>query len=102
MPGYLSGPPVNPIARLLAGLAGVLVLVGAVFFGLFVIVAAIAFGLVAWAVIWLRLWWIGRRLRSSGAPAPNPFGQAERRNGGDDRSVIDADYEVVSRDEEKP
>lgn len=101
MPYYLNGPPANPLVRLLTGLVGVLVLIGAVFFGLFVFAAAIAFGLVAWAVIWLRMWWIRRRLGASGGTAKDPFGRPPDRADADDRSVIDADYEVVSREEEK-
>lgn len=101
MPVYLIGPSANPLARLLAGLLGVLALVGAVFFGVFVFVAAVAVGLVAWAVIWLRLWWIRRRLGSSGAQAKDPFARPADRSEADDPSVIDADYEVVSREQEK-
>lgn len=100
MPHSLSGPPANPLARLLAGLAGILVFVGAVFFGLFIVAAAIAVGLVAWGFIWLRLWWIGRRLRAAGAQPGRPFTDPKDRADSDDGSVIDADYEVVSRDQE--
>jgi predicted lipid-binding transport protein (Tim44 family) len=101
MPYYLEGPPGNPFTRLLAGLVGVLALAGAVFFGLFLFAAAIAVGLVAWAVIWLRVWWIRRRLGSAG-----PAGRSDQtfRAGADsgrapDDSVIDGEFEVVSRDE---
>ena len=42
---YISGPPMNPLARILAALVGVLALVGAFFFGIFIFVVAIALGL---------------------------------------------------------
>ena len=37
---YISGPPMNPLARILAGLVGVLALVGAFFFGIFIFIGA--------------------------------------------------------------
>lgn len=97
MPVYLSGPPANPITRLLAGLVGVIVLIAAAFFGLFLFLAVIGVGLVAWAVFRLRMWWLRRRMRAAGAAAPGPSSQ---RAGERDGTVIDADYEVVSRDQE--
>lgn len=97
---YLSGPPGNPLTRLLAGLVGVLALIGAVFFGLFVFAAAIGIGLVAWAVLSLRMAWIRRKLRATGARPQDPFGPAAGRDdgGGAGRDAIDAEYEVVSRE----
>jgi len=101
MPVYLIGPPTNPFARLLAGLVGVLALVGAVFFGLFLFAAVIAVGLVVWVVVWLRLWWVRRRLAASGVEAHDPFARPASEDSPRDSTVIDADYEVVSRDQEK-
>jgi predicted lipid-binding transport protein (Tim44 family) len=102
MPVYrIGGPPANPFARLLAGLVGVLAVVGAAFFGLFLFAAAIAVGLIAWGVIALRVWWIRRRLKAAGVRPENPFGEEPDRPDEGDRSVIEADYEVVSRDQEK-
>ena len=79
----LGGPPVNPFSRILFGLAGLAVLVGAFFFGLVVLVAAIGFGALAWLFLSLRLWWLGRRARIAGD------------------EVIEAEYRVVSRDQDK-
>ena len=89
----------NPLSRLLAAIVGGLVIVGAFMFGFFILVAAIAFGLIAWLVIWVRVWWVKRKLVASGESSPldfeNPPGPRppESRSG----EVIDAEYEVVSR-----
>ena len=87
---YIAPPPMNPLARLLAGILAVLALVGAFFFGLFVLLFAVGLGLVAWLFLWIRMWWLRRNL-----PAEPPRS--------DDHSgdVIDAEYTVVSRRDEE-
>lgn len=99
----LGPPPMNPLSRLLAGLVAVLALVGALFFGIFVLVLVVGVGLIAWVVLWLRMWWIRRKLPRGQHdqdrtvhPESGAAGSASRRKG----EVIDAEYEVVSRDED--
>ncbi len=87
---YIAPPPMNPLARLLAGILAVLALVGAFFFGLFVLIAAVGVGLLAWLSLWLRMWWLRRK-----RPADRP-GTGERTG-----DVIDAEYTVVSRRDEE-
>ena len=87
---YISPPPMNPLARLLAGVLAVLALVGAFFFGLVVLAFAVGLGLVAWLFLWVRMWWIRRN-------HPPVTSRAEKHSG----DIIDAEYTVVSkRDEE--
>lgn len=98
----LGPPPMNPLSRLLAAVVGAIALVGAFFFGFFVLVAAIVIGLVAGLVIWLRIWWIRRKLSGSGAVPPPGFEDAGPQGGGGTArggDVIEAEYEVVSRQE---
>ena len=99
----LGPPPMNPLSRLLAAIAGALALVGAFFFGFFILLAALAIGLIAWAAIWLRVWWIRRKLAAGGQVPPGFGGQTVDRTGTTTRSgdIIDGDYEVVSRDDKK-
>ncbi len=93
-PQRLGPPPLNPFSRVLAGLFGLVALVGAFFFGFLILAVAVGVGLVAWGLIWLRLWWLRRRLRSAGV-TEGPSGPRPDTRG--DGKVIEGDYEVVSR-----
>jgi len=93
MPFLLEPPPMNPLVRLLAGVLAVLALVGAFFFGLFVLAVLVGVGIIAWLGLWLRMAWLRRKMRRGGGAA------GSGRQDGDD--VIDAEYTVVSRREEK-
>jgi len=87
----------NPMSRIVAGLLGVLALVGAFFFGLVVLAVAIGLGALAWLFVSLRMWWLRRRWQSQVEPGaatgPARPGTSNHR----ERDVIEADYEVVSR-----
>ena len=93
----IAPPPMNPLARLLAALLGVLALVGAFFFGIFIFVFALALGRVAWLAFSVRMWWLRRQLEGadpfSGAPA------AGHRPADDTGEIIDGEYEVIDREE---
>ncbi len=100
---YLGPPPMSPLTRLLAGVVGALALVGAFFFGLFVLAIVVTLGVIGWAAFWLRMWWLRRKLARAGfdPAAPTGAGPAGDRNRPTrDGSVIDAEYEVVSRKED--
>lgn len=103
MPYYITPPPMNPLSRLLAGIVAVLTLVGAFFFGIFVFAIAIAVGLIAWIAISVRVWWLRRKMEAAGqVPGSRPGFQADSQQGKPDnqRDVIDAEYEVVSREDD--
>ena len=85
----------NPVSRILATLGALVLLVGAVFFGLVVLALAIGLGLLAWLALNLRLWWLRRQVKDADV-AGDRNGSGRPREG----QVIDADYEVVSRKEE--
>lgn len=94
----------NPLSRLLAAVMGALLLVGAFFFGFIILLVVLVVGLVAGLVIWLRVWWIKRKIASGDSPLPPGFGKppfSEQDPANTAEDVIDAEYEVVSRTEEK-
>lgn len=98
MPYRLTPPPSNPLSRLLAGLLAVAALVGAFFFGLIVLALAAGLGLLAWLALTLRLWWVRRQMARVGSGPASGEDKPESGRGG---NVIDADYEVVSRDRDE-
>lgn len=91
----LGPPPMNPFTRILAGLFGLVALVGAFFFGFLILAVAVAVGIVAWIAIRLRIWWLGRRAGQSAPTQGQAPGETSRK--GSDGSVIEGEYKVVSR-----
>jgi hypothetical protein len=96
---YLSPPPLNPVARILAGLLAVAALIGAFFFGLVILAAAVGLGVVAWLVLTVRVWLLRRRFRARQRDGENADGRTPR-PGVRKPDVIDAEYEVISRRED--
>lgn len=103
MPYYISPPPLNPLSRILAGILGVLALVGAFFFGIFVLAFAAGLGLIAWLFFSIRLWWMRKKGTTSGGGGA-ASGPAQRQGPGPgetSRDIIDVEYTVVSRRDEE-
>lgn len=91
----LGPPPMNPVTRILAGLFGLVALVGAFFFGFLILAVALAVGVAAWIAIRLRFWWLGRRGGAAASAPGSVTGEAARKEA--DGSVIEGEYKVVSR-----
>jgi Flp pilus assembly protein TadB len=60
-----SGPG-GTLARIAAFVIGAIVLVFAAVIGGFVLAAIIGLALIAWLVIYVRMWWLGRDMRRKG------------------------------------
>lgn len=87
---YLHPPPKGPLARIVASIIAIFVLVGAVMLGMVVFLVIAGLALVAGVIIWLRIAWIKRRLREQGVDL------SERTTSPPDSGhVIDAEYTVV-------
>lgn len=80
--------PGNPLANLFVVIAGAVMITVSLVLGFFAfVVIAVVIGLLA-AVVGVRVWWLGRRLRrASGGGGPSQDG-----------SVIEGEYRVVDRD----
>lgn len=92
MPIYYRGipqAPQNPILRAFAVIAGIGLFALILFLGLVFFAAFAALGALAWLALVVRRWWLSRH-------AP-PRGD----DGGEDSGVIDVEYRVVSRRDEK-
>lgn len=94
---YLHPPPQGPLARIIASIIAVFVLVGAVMLGMvaFLVIAGLA--LVAGLVLWLRIAWIKRRLQKEGIDLRDTTPRAQ--NPG---HIIDAEYTVIDPSSEAP
>ena len=96
----IGPPPLNPVTRLLAGIAAAIALVGAFFFGFIILAVAVVAGLVLWLFIRVRLWWFRRKLAAQadsghGETVGKPFASEQERG-----DAIDAEYEVISREQD--
>ena len=87
---YISAPPSNPLSRIFAAVFAILLIVGAVVFGVFVFAVIAAVGIISWIGLSVRRWW----LRRKGVEQP-PSGAPNRPT--DSSNVIDAEYTVISR-----
>ncbi len=90
MPYYLHPPPQGPLARIIASIIAVFVLVGAVMLGLVAFLVIAGLVLVTGVIIWLRVAWIRRRLKKDGIDLHQRSARAP-----DSGTVIDAEYTVV-------
>lgn len=100
MPFYISPPPRNPIAGVLAGIVGIAIMIGAFMLGFVALVVAFGVGLFIWLGIYIRIWWAKRQMTRRGIdPAEGgPFAHPGRPRHEDS---LEAEYTVVStkRDE---
>jgi len=78
----------NPLARIFAAVLAVLVIAGALFFGLIVLTVIFALGLLFWVGLRLRMWWLGRQLQGAEVTPDQPVGKGD---------PIEAEYTVISR-----
>jgi predicted lipid-binding transport protein (Tim44 family) len=96
MPFYISPPPRNPLASILTGIVGIVVLAGAFMLGFVALVVAFSIGLLIWLGIYIRIWWAKRQMIRQGIDpaAGDPFASRTRPSQTDS---LDAEYEVISK-----
>jgi hypothetical protein len=99
MPYYISPPPQNPLTRIIAAIVAVFALVGAFIIGAAALLVVAGIGLLAGLALWARIAWVKYRLKKSGmdfGTGPLPGNQPESTSGGKSGDIIDAEYTVVS------
>ena len=93
---YISPPPQGPLNRIVASVIAAFVMIGAVMFGLVAFLVIGAMAALAGAIIWLRVWWLKRRLEKEG------FDPQERSRREPPGHVIDAEYTVIEDPRDPP
>lgn len=88
---YLSPTAPGPLARFLAGVVALLVMVGLLFFGLIALAMLVALITIAVAVSYLRIWWLRQKPGNAFSAKTSVARPA---------SVIETEYKVVSRRQE--
>lgn len=97
---YISPPPQGPLTRIIASIIAVFTLIGALMIGMVALLVVAGVGLIAGLAIWLRITWIKRQLRKSGATTGSRTGSSTVPPSQESRHVIDAEYTVISEREE--
>ena len=88
-------PAGNPIANVFVIIAGALIIGASIVLGFFAFIALSAIVLVTAAVIGIRVWWYGRKLKSGEGTVVNHSGTSR---GG----VIEGEYKVVDDGRDRP
>ena len=93
---YTIQTPSNPFLQVLYLLVGGLLLIGAVLMG--AVILAIAFGvaLVVGLIVYVRVWWLGRKLRRSRGSKPE---RPDGKSGSED--VLEVEYTVVDERDDR-
>jgi hypothetical protein len=88
----------HPLLQLLSLVVFGVLLIGAVIMGAVVLAVLLGIGVVAAIALWIRLWWLRRKLgQQQGPPGPDglPSGPAE------DGRLIEGEYVVVDKPDEQ-
>jgi hypothetical protein len=88
---FTVGLPANPLLQAAYFIVGGIVLVVAIFMGAIVLLVVFGLALIAGIAIWMRLWWLQRKMLKARAGHPG----AEARRRGETGQVIEVEYTVV-------
>lgn len=88
-------PPTNPILQALYFLVGVVVLVGALFMSAVILAVVLGLAVILGIVIYIRVWWLKRKLARSGAgPGAGPSQPT-------DSDAIEVEYTVIDESDDR-
>jgi len=94
---FIAGPSTNPLMQVVYLLLGGLVLIGALLMGAVILAFVLGFALIFGIVIWVRVWWLRRKMMRAGGAQASPGNQSTHSESG---RVIEVEYTVV--DERNP
>lgn len=93
---FTLGTSTNPVVQMLYLLLGGVLLIGAVLMGAVILAFVFGLALVFGVVVWLRVWWLRRKMRKARSGGSGRGTGSAASSG----SVIEVEYTVV--DERKP
>ena len=92
---FILSPPTNPILQVIYFIVGGILVIGAVLMGAVILSFALGLALVAGIVVYIRAWWLQRKLvRTDAASDMRSARSAESQ-------VLEVEYTVVSEDEQR-
>ncbi len=89
-------PASNPLANALVIIVGVVVIALSLVVGVVAFLALLAAAIVMAAVIWIRVWWLNRKLGTGRKVHVN-----QARKAGTGAEVIEGEFRVVSHEQER-
>lgn len=95
---YVFHAPTNPLLQVLYFLVGGVLLIGALVIGAVVLSILVGIALIAGIVIYVRVWWLKRKLERSGRSGRGG-GPGSRQSSRPD--TIEVEYTVVEEREER-
>jgi Flp pilus assembly protein TadB len=86
---YTFNTPTNPLLQVVYFIVGSIVLIGAVLMGAVILAIALGVAIILGIVIYVRVWWLQRKLRRS------------RGTSAEDAEVLEVEYSVVDERDDR-
>jgi hypothetical protein len=97
---YTVRPPTNPILQVLYFLIGSVLLIGAIIMGAFILAVVLGLAVVFGIVIYIRIWWLNRKLARAGGRSTTGSGKDSSSRQAESK-VIEVEYTVVDESDER-
>jgi len=94
---FTAGMPANPLLQALSFIVGGIVLVIAIVMGAILLSVVLGLALIAALAIWIRLWWLRRKILDARAEYSGAGARPREATG----RVIEVEYTVVDERNEK-
>lgn len=88
---FTVGVPSNPLLQIVYFIVGGIILIGALLMGAVILSLVFGLALIAGIVVWIRVWWLRRKILKAGGEGAAAAGQEPGSSG----RVIEVEYTVV-------